>query len=92
MPLPSHITTEIGRKRAREHLLANRDTRRALAFTALLCLVWTALGLALVLYSFHVQEPTMGRLAFWGGLGVGNGGVVFTILEAYRRGEKRGDW
>jgi hypothetical protein len=34
----------------------------------------------------------LGRIAFWGGLLIGNGGVMFTLIRAYLRGERRGEW
>jgi hypothetical protein len=45
-----------------------------------------------VAWSFHTTDTSYGRMAFFGGLGVGNGGVIFTLLAVYRRGEARGDW
>ena len=71
---------------------ANRDRRRDLALTALACLGWSALGIACILWSGHTTNYTYGTIAFYGGLGIGNGGIIFTLLGAYRRGEKRGDW
>ena len=71
---------------------AERDTRRDLALTALACVGWVALGLFLVLWSFHTTSLIYGRIAFLSGIAIGNGGWIFTMLAAYRRGEKRGDW
>lgn len=71
---------------------ANRDRRRDLGLTALVCLGWSALGIACILWSGHTTNYTYGTMAFYSGLGVGNGGIIFTLLGAYRRGEKRGDW
>ena len=68
------------------------DTRRDLARTALHCTGWVALGLFLVLWSFHTTSLTWGRIAFLSGIAIGNGGWIFTMLAAYRRGEARGDW
>jgi hypothetical protein len=71
---------------------ANRDRRRDFSLTALACLGWSALGIACILWSGHTTNYTYGTMAFYGGLGIGNGGIIFTLLGAYRRGEKRGDW
>ena len=71
---------------------ASRDRRRDLALTAFACLGWSALGLACILWSAHTTNYTYGTMAFYGGIGIGNGGIIFTLLGAYRRGEKRGDW
>jgi hypothetical protein len=92
MPLPQHIVDELGRKRAQEHEAASRDTRREIRRSAALVVLWSALGIAFVLTSFAVSDLTLGRILFWTGVGAGNGGMLFTLLAAYRRGEKRGDW
>lgn len=92
MPLPRHITDDLAAKRLAESREAARDERRAMARTAFICLGWCALGLCLMAWSFHTDDEVLGRAAFWGSLGVGNGGIIFTLLGAYRRGEERGDW
>jgi hypothetical protein len=71
---------------------AERDRRRDLGLAALACLGWSALGITCILWSAHTTNYTYGTMAFYGGLGIGNGGIIFTLLGAYRRGEKRGDW
>ena len=79
--------------RHRESLAeAQRETRRDLIRTAILCVCWVALGLFLILWSFHTTSLAYGRIAFFAGIGIGTGGWVFTMLGAYRRGEQRGDW
>ena len=75
-----------------ERELARRDTLRDLAFTALQCVGWVALGLFLVAWALHTTSATWGRIAFLSGIAIGNGGWIFTMLAAYRRGERRGDW
>lgn len=92
MPLPSALLEELGEKRAAESREASRDQRRAMARTALLCVVWCVLGLALIGWALHTTDEALGKIAFWGGLTAGNGGMIFTLLSAYRRGEDRGDW
>jgi hypothetical protein len=71
---------------------ASRDRRRDLALTALACLGWSALGIFCILWSAHTTDYTYGTIAFYGGAGVGNAGIIFSLAGAYRRGEKRGDW
>jgi hypothetical protein len=46
----------------------------------------------LIAWSAHTTDEVLGHAAFWGGLGLGNSGIIYTLLAAYRRGEKRGDW
>jgi hypothetical protein len=50
------------------------------------------LGLYLLGWSVHTTDDRYGWLAFYAGLILGNAGIVFTLLGAYRRGEQRGDW
>ena len=71
---------------------AERAKRHDLIRTAILCVGWVALGIFLILWSFHTTSLAYGRIAFFAGIGIGNGGWIFTMLGAYRRGEERGDW
>jgi hypothetical protein len=79
-------------KRAAEAVAAHRDKVRDLTRSALACLGWSLLGVACILWSAHTTNYTLGKAAFYGGIGIGAGGILFTLLAAYRRGEKRGDW
>jgi hypothetical protein len=49
------------------------------------------LGLYLLGWSVHTTDYLYGRIAFFGGLIVGNTGIVYTLLNTYRRLEKSGD-
>jgi hypothetical protein len=86
------MVEEMSRRRADEHVEARRATRRDLAWTAMQCVRWVLLGLFLLGWSIHTTDMVLGRAAFYAGLGIGNGGWLFTVLAAYVRGEKRGDW
>ena len=92
MPVPRDIMDELVARRAEEHAAAQREKLRDLALTAVLCLVWSALGISLILLAAHLTHELYARVAFFAGLAVGNGGILFTLLSAYRRGERRGDW
>lgn len=92
MPPPRDLLEQMGAARRREHESAERDRRRDLLRTAAACLAWCALGVFLVAWSFHTTDARLGRIAFLGGLIVGNGGMVWALAAAYRRGERRGDW
>ena len=91
-PKLADLRLEMARKRAEEKVEADRITRRDLLFTALQCFLWAAAGIFLLGWSVHTTDRTLGAGAFYLGLGVGNAGIIFTLLAAYRRGEKRGDW
>jgi hypothetical protein len=71
---------------------AERDKWRDYALTAVKCLGWCGVGLFLIAWAVHTTDETLGRAAFYVGIGVGNVGIIYTLLAAYRRGEKRGDW
>lgn len=92
MPLPRGMLEELTRKRREESRLANHDKVRDLTFTALRCWFWAAAGLACIAWSLHTTLMWLGEAAFWAGLGMGNAGIIFSLLGAYRRGERRGDW
>lgn len=97
-PPRAHASTLAGLREAiaararRERELAQGDTLRDLLLTVLQCFAWVALGLFLIAWAFHTTSETWGRIAFLSGIAIGNGGWIFTMLAAYRRGEKRGDW
>jgi hypothetical protein len=92
VPLPDHLQRELSAKREAESRRARRDTWRDIALTCVQVIFWCVVGLGALLTSFHVHDDLIGRMLFWGGLAVGNGGMLFTLLAAYRRGEARGDW
>ena len=92
MPIPANIRDELARRRFAEHREADSDTRRDYVRTALACWAWCMLGIALIALSLHLTDATIAEALFWSGLGIGNAGMIFTLLGAYRRGEKRGDW
>lgn len=83
---------ELATRHEREHMSAEGDRRRDAVRTALLCMAWAALGIFLLLLSFHLTQGVYANLSYYAGLGIGNAGIIFTLLAAYRRGEKRGDW
>ena len=92
MPTLDDIRDDLARRHDAEHREAQRDTRRDYIRTALVCWAWCLLGLGFIAASFAVTGETTGRILFLSGIGIGNGGMIFTLLGAYRRGEERGDW
>ena len=83
---------EIAERNRKLALEAEDDRRRDAVFTALRCLLWVVLGALPLAWAFHTTDPVYGRAAFVAGIGIANGGVIFTLLGFYRRGEQRGDW
>ena len=92
MPLPAELLEEMSATRQAESDAADRDRLRDFVRSGLMCLGWSMLGIALILWSAHTLNSIYGWIAFFAGLGIGNGGILFTLIGAYRRGEKRGDW
>jgi hypothetical protein len=92
MPMPKELREEMAQRHASYARAAERDKRHDLAKTALLCICWSLLGILCILWSASTTSLVHGKIAFWGGLAIGNGGVIFTLLAAYARGERRGDW
>lgn len=88
----SELYEEIQKRGIRERQEASRETLRDLAITALACAAWALGGIACIAWSAHTSDLFAGRVAFLAGVGMGNAGVIFTLLGAYRRGERRGDW
>lgn len=91
-PRLAELREAIAARARAERELARGDLRRDLVSTVLQCFFWVALGLFLIAWAFHTTSETWGRIAFLAGIAIGNGGWIFTMLAAYRRGEKRGDW
>ena len=91
MPIRRDLFAAAAHRRELAELEAERARRRELVKAAALCLAWMALGLYLLGWSVHTTDFLYGRVAFFGGLIVGNTGIVFTLLSTYRRLEKRGD-
>jgi hypothetical protein len=92
MPVPKHLLEGLAARRARENEEADRDKLRLMMATAGWCVFWTAAGIFPILWSAHTTSLLYGRIAFYAGIGIGNGGILFTLLNAYRVGEKRGYW
>jgi len=92
MPLRRELLDELARKREAAEAEAERVRRRDMVRTGALCVAWMLVGLYLLGWALHSTHDTYARVAFYAGIIVGNGGIVFTLLAAYRRGEQRGDW
>jgi hypothetical protein len=91
MSLRKQLLEEIGRQREAAELEATRAVRWTLVRCAATCVGWMLVGLYLLGWSMHTTDVQYGRMAFYGGLIVGNGGMLYTLLATYRRLEKRGD-
>ena len=83
---------EIAERHRELAVQADRDKWHDVLWTAVRCVLWMLLGAFPLAWSFHTTDPIYGRAAFTAGVGIANGGIIFTLLGLYRRGEQRGDW
>ena len=91
MPLPKHVQEELERKRAAEHREAERDAFWAHVRTALMCVGWSAAGLAVMGYGLHTTDPDIGQACWKGGMILGYAGIAFTLVRAHGKAKDRGD-
>jgi hypothetical protein len=91
MPLPPEIQEELERKRREEHVQAERDAFRAHVRTALMCVAWSAIGLAFMGWGLHTTDSELGQIAWKGGMVVGYAGILFTLIRAHAKAKERGD-
>jgi hypothetical protein len=92
MPMDKRLYEELQARNEAQHIAAERDRRRSMLWSALMCLVWAGLGLVCYGFAFHTTDPQIADICKWGAYLITYGGVSFTLLRAYRRGEQRGDW
>ena len=69
---------------------AKRDALGLLLQTLGGCAVCSASGLALVTWSMHTRNVYLAPVAFWGGLTLGDGGMLVLLLRHYARTEAAG--
>ena len=91
MPLPRHIREEMEMKRVEEHQRAERDAFWAHVRTAVMCVAWSAAGLALMAWGLHTSDEALGEMAWRGGVILGYSGILVTLVRAYSKARERGD-
>ncbi|HMJ18125.1 MAG TPA: hypothetical protein VK478_07015 [Gemmatimonadaceae bacterium] len=52
--------------------------------------VWFIAGLFLLFWSMHTTDTRYAGLAFWGGMGLGDGGMLWTLVRARSEAERIG--
>jgi hypothetical protein len=52
--------------------------------------IWLVVGLFLMYWSFHTTDTRYAGLTFWGGIGVGDGGMLLALVRARREAERCG--
>jgi len=91
MPLPRHIREAQEQQRVEEHRLATRDAFWANVRTAIMCVVWTCVGLAIMAWGLHTTDKARGDVAWRGGVIVGYAGILFTVIRWHLKAKNRGD-
>ena len=92
MPMPKKYLDELEAKHLEAERQANRATRSDILRTLRDIFFWTLIGLIVFAFAFHVNDREIGIALSWAARGIAFGGVAFSLLAAYRRGEQRGDW
>ena len=92
MPIDKRLYEELQAKHEAGHRDAERDRRWSLIRSGLACLLWAFLGLVCYGFAFHTTDAQMAEIYKWGAQLITYGGISFTLIRAYRAGEKRGDW
>jgi hypothetical protein len=75
-----------------EHRAARGETYRDLARTCGHMVFWVLVGWVCIGFAVHTTSVAFGKVLWWTGIALWIPGVLFSLLAAYRRGEKRGDW
>jgi len=70
---------------------AERDRLWDLLRTAGWCAFWCCAGLFGIALGLHSTDLGTGTIWFYGGLAIGNAGMLLTIHAAYVRARERGD-
>ncbi|MEP7383648.1 MAG: hypothetical protein ABI910_18325 [Gemmatimonadota bacterium] len=81
LPTPAERALDLA---AREREL-RREIRWVYARAVLFCLGWLAIALAAIAWAVHSSDEQSAAIAFWGGLLVGNGGILGTLFLTYSR-------
>ena len=79
---------EMSVERAGEAERAHRDRTREFIRAGVSCVLWCLIGLFCLMWSAHTTDAGYGRIAFYGGLVIGNGGILYTLIELYSRREE----
>ncbi|MDB4950532.1 MAG: hypothetical protein JWM27_3181 [Gemmatimonadetes bacterium] len=91
MSLRKELYETMVREREHETVEADRARRWAAVVTLLVCLLWCALGGAVLAWGLMTYDEKAGRTALQAGPEIAAAGTILTLLYSYRKSEKRGD-
>ncbi len=77
---------------ARAHREAQRDARRDFYRLVLDLMISVAGGMLLLGLAVHSTDPETGKAYWWAGHALWVAGLTFSLMRAYRRAERRGEW
>jgi hypothetical protein len=86
LPTPDERRLEL---EAQEHEV-RRAMRRVYARAIAGCFLSLASGLFCVAWAFHLTDEGYAQIAFLGGLLLGNGGILLTLILSYHRAMEEG--
>lgn len=86
------IRIEMETRRAEAIGLSERYAQRFRAVIWGVTLACYAIGVLLVLSSYHIDGPRWASVVFWGGLATWSGGPFFAWVVGYTLGRERGIW
>ena len=86
LPTPEERAAEL----AATERAVRREIRWVYARAAVLCLVWMVIGLALVGWAVNTTDEQSGLIAFWGGLLIGNVGILATLFVTFNQAVAEG--
>lgn len=92
MPISLRYYKELVHSHEEAERLAQKDTRREWMRVLVQIFIWTSLGLFGIGLAFHAYDEGRGWVYWWAGAFVWVGGWCVTMLTAYLRGVRRGDW
>ena len=91
---PTRPVLPIPAERAADLEALERSVRRQIrwvyARAVALCLLSMLVALAAIGWSFHSTDEESAQIAFWGGLIIGNVGIMWTLLATYKRAVAEG--
>jgi hypothetical protein len=92
MPLPKEYRDGLIERHETNERAARRETTRDMFRTIGHLAFWVLCGLALFGFAFHTSDHAIGMMFWYAAHAVWIAGVTGSLLAAYRRGERRGDW
>jgi hypothetical protein len=92
VPIYVEVRRRMEADRAEAIMRADRVACRVRGLVWGITLFWYALGILMILLSYHLSAPTWAHVALWSGLSACSAGPFFTWVVAYTLGRDHGYW